>query len=416
VTQTYPIRAIEPAEFSAFLAVTEEAFNLRIPSEVFAELEGMIFEFDRSAAAFDGDQVVGTACTYTFSLSVPGGAVAAGGISDVAVLPTYRRRGIMSSLMRRQLADIAGRGEPLAALFASEPEIYGRFGFGCATEHLHLTIARADGRLIPPAADGDAAEPPRLRLADPEQIRAELAAVYEAVAARRPGFSARNERWWTLRLADPEWERDGMSTRRWLLAEDDAGPRGYACYAVRPQWGPDAVPAGELAGAELLATDPQAAAALWTDLLTRDLIGTVRTFSRPVDEELLQLLAGRRRAQARLTDGMWVRLIDVPAALAQRRYARDLDVVIEVTDTVLPDNAGRWRLQAGAEDKATCERTSEPPDVLVPVQALGAAYLGGARLGAMAAAGQVREARPGSLAVLSAAMSWDPAPWCPMGF
>ena len=415
MTPSYPIRAIGPAEFPSFCAVPGQAFNSSYPPAAAMQLDLVTFEFDRSAAAFDGDQIVGTSCAFTFQLSVPGGQAACGGVSFVAVLPTYRRRGIMSGMLRHLLADIADRGEPLAALFASEPEIYGRFGFGCASEDLRLTIPRGDGRLIPPAVTGDGPVP-RLRVADPEQVRDGLAAVFATVAGRRPGMFARDDRWWQSRIADPEWARDGSTPTRWLVAEDDSGMRGYACYSVRPDWSQDGIPANRMRVAELMAIDPAATAALWTDLLTRDLIGEVRAVLRPVDDELFPMLAGRRRARASLSDGLWVRLVDVPAALSQRQYARDVDVVIEVTDEVLPPNAGRWRLRAAADGKATCERTNSAAELLMPVHALGAAYLGGTRLGSLAAAGQLAEQRPGALAELSSAMSWDPAPWAPMIF
>jgi predicted acetyltransferase len=142
---------------------------------------------------------------------------------------------------------------------------------------------------------------------------------------------------------------------------------------------------------------------------------------RPADDPLLHLLADSRRARAHLLDGLWVRLVSVPGALTRRRYACGADVVIDVADDLFPENAGRWRLQAAARAEsagagATCERTSAPADLALPVRALGAAYLGGTRLGALAAAGLVTEIRPGALSALSAALSWDPAPWCPAIF
>jgi predicted acetyltransferase len=413
VTQTYPVRVIGPEQFAAFFAVGMQAFNADMPMDAARELELVTFEFDRSGAAFDGDQIVGTSCAYTFQLSVPGGSVPTAGISAVSVLPTYRRRGIMSAMMRYQLADSADRGEPVAALFASEPEIYGRFGFGCASEHLRLTIRRGDGRLIPPALG--TAEPPRLRVAEPGKLHGELGAVYEAVRAATPGLPERDERWWRAATADPEFGREGASPKMCLIAEDDSGPRGYALYSVKPNWD-DGIPDGQLRLHELMTTDPQTTAAIWTDLLTRDLVGEVTAWLRPVDDTVLQLLAGRRRARASLSDGLWIRLIDVPAALGQRSYARDLDIVIEVIDELLPGNAGRWHLQAAGSGQVACERTSGAADVILPVQALGAAYLGGTRLGALAAAGQIAQERPGAVAMLSAAMVWDPAPWCPMIF
>jgi predicted acetyltransferase len=428
VTDTYPIRDIKPAQAAEFFAVMDEAFNVSDDPVANMERELQVFEFDRSAAAFDGEQIVGTSAAYTFELSVPGGMAATSGISDVAVLPAYRRRGIMSAMMRSLLADAAARGEALAALFASEAGIYQRFGFGCAAQSMRCTIQRGEGTLVALPAPG-LPGPVTVRAGAPASAVAQLAAVYAAAIAARPGAPARDDRWWQQRIADPADQRHGASPLRCVIAADESGPRGYALYSAVPNWDADALAVNELNVRELLALDPVATAALWSDLFSRDLVSQVRTGSRPVDDPLLQLLADRRRARAVVVDNLWVRLVDVAAALRQRRYAAAADVVIEVTDSVLPDNAGRWRLTTagaggaggpggagGVGGAGRCERTSDSADVVVTAAALGAAYLGGTRLGALAAAGQVTELRPGALAELSAALSWDPAPICPMGF
>jgi len=420
MTERYTLRAITPDEFEAFCAVPVQAFNdNESPAEV-NEHERIVFEFDRSLAALDGDAIVGTTAAYSFQLTVPGAITAAGGVTFVSVLPSHRRRGILSAMMRHQLADIAARGEAIAALYASEAGIYGRYGYGSASGQLRLTIRRGDGALRPATAGpGPGHGPVQLRGAEPSEMRTELAKVYDSVVPRRPGMIARDERWWQAILDDPEFVRRGMSPQKCLLAGDASGPRGYALYRTRPDWDEDGLPYGGLSVRELVATDAAATAALWADLLTRDLIGEVVARNRPVDEPLLDLLADRRRARAYLTDGLWIRLIDVGAALRRRRYSSAADVVIEVADELLPANAGRWRLQCpGPADggAASCERTTAAADVVLPVAALGAGYLGGTRLGALAAAGLVSERKDGTLARLSAAMYSDPAPWCPSTF
>jgi predicted acetyltransferase len=421
MTERYLLRPIAPDEFGAFGEVPIQAFNdAEWPAEAM-EQERVIFEFDRSLAAFDGDAIVGTAAAYSFQLTVPGGMAGAGGVTFVSVLPSHRRRGILSAMMGHQLADIAARGEAIAALFASESGIYGRYGYGCASGQLRLTIRRGEGALSPAAARGAGTDhgPVRLRGVQPGELRAELAKVYDLAAPHRPGMMARDERWWQSILADPESGRRGMSPLKCLLASDDSGPRGYALYRTKPDWAEDGLPFGSLSVRELIAADAAATAALWTDLLTRDLIGEVVARQRPVDDPLLDMLADRRRARAHLTDGLWIRLTDVPAALRQRRYSCATDVVIEVADELLPANAGRWRLQSpGPADSGTasCERTTAAADIVLPVAVLGAGYLGGARLGALAAAGLVTERKHGALARLSAAMYSDPAPWCPSMF
>jgi predicted acetyltransferase len=415
----YPIRPISEEEFGAFYAVIEHAFNAQYPADEELRHEMGVFEFDRSLAAFDGADMVGTAAALSLRMTVPGGAAAVAGVTAVATAPSHRRRGILTSLMYRQLADLRERGEAVAALFASEAGIYARFGYGAATSDLNLTIRRGEGALLPRAAAPGAQGPHRLRIAEPRDATAELAKVFESVLRERPGMYARDDRWWEHILWDPEHRRSGRSPQRCLIAEDDAGPCGYALYSVRPTWGDDGIPDGVLQIRELMATDPAAHAAIWNDLLSRDLVSEVRAVSRPVDEPLLCLLADRRRARPQLFDGLWVRLVSLPQALAGRRYSCPVDMVIEVADDLFAENAGRWRLRAPgrAEDaRATCERTSAAADVTLPVQSLGAAYLGGTTLGALARAGLAEQARPGAIAALSTALSWEPAPWSPTIF
>jgi predicted acetyltransferase len=433
MTAAYPIRPISEAEFPEFYAVIEHAFNATYPADAEMQHDRAVLEFDRTLAAFDGGDLVGTAAAVTFQMTVPGDVAGVAGVTAVSVLPSHRRRGILSSLMHRQLADVRDRGEALAALFASEAGIYGRFGYGAATVELDVTVRRGEGMMSAQAAAGGqgGARGPRLRIAEPGRATAELATVFDSVQRARPGMPARDGRWWDYVLWDPEHRRSGSSPLRCMIADDDAGVRGYALFSGKPHWDDHGIPSGVLQVRELMATDPVAYAALWNDLLSRDLVSEVRARVRPIDEPLLYLLADRRRTRPLIADGLWIRLVRLDEALTRRRYSRGLDVVIEVVDDLFAQNAGRWRLRAPdpaseggpgapgdplAPARASCERTSAPADLILPVQALGAAYLGGTRLGALAAAGLVTEMRPGALGALSAAMSWDPAPWCPTGF
>jgi predicted acetyltransferase len=421
MTERYPLRAITPDEFGAYCEVPVQAFNETEPLAEVVEQERGVFEFDRSIAAFDGDTIVGTTAAYSFQLTVPGGTAGTAGVTFVSVRPSHRRRGILSAMMRHQLADITARGEPVAALYASESGIYGRYGYGCASMELRLTIRRGEGTLSPAltGGTGTGGAGAWLRAGPPEELRTELAKVYDSVVPHRPGMLARDERWWQAILADPESSRRDRGPQKCLLAGDESGPRGYALYRTKPHWGDDDLPSGRLTVRELVAADAATTAALWTDLLSRDLIGEVVARKRPVDDPLLDMLADRRRARAYLTDGLWVRLTDVGAALRRRGYSCAADVVIEVTDELLPANAGRWRLQCpgpGDGGTASCERTRAAADITLPVAALGAGYLGGTRLGALAAAGLVTERKDGAVARLSAAMYSDPAPWCPSMF
>jgi predicted acetyltransferase len=425
----YPIRPITEGEFDAFHLVDEHAFHGSPASD--AELDRVLslFEWTRSLAAFDGATPVGITGIFSLQLCVPGALLPTAGVSWVGVLPTHRRQGVLRSLMQRQLADIAAGDEPVAVLWASEAGIYGRYGYGRASWQLAFTLRRGEGALSP-GLDPALADGLRMRLVVPSEALAELGKVYDVVLQSRPGFFARNEQWWRRILFDPEDQRKGASPLRCVLAEDDSGPRGYALYTGTGRWEDEFfLPDGSLDVRELVAADPAASAQLWANLLSRDLTNEFSARLRPVDDPLLSQLADPRRTRPQLSDGLWVRLIDLPRALAARRYSCPVNVVLDVRDSDLPANAGRWRLVTSADDAdlaadglaadglaARCERTTDPADLVLDVASLGAAYLGGVRLGTLADAGLVTEVRPGTVRRLSAAMSWDPAPWCPKIF
>jgi predicted acetyltransferase len=419
----FPIRPVSPEEFDGYATVGMHAFHGAPKNDEERQRVLSHLEFDRSLAAFDGTVPVGTAGAYSFQLTVPGfRSVPAAGVTWVAVLPSHRRRGVLSSMMRRQLADVRDRGEPLAVLWASESVIYPRFGYGRAMWHADFTLYRGEGAL---AATAPADAGLRLRIAEPAAALPELAKVYDAVLPSRPGFMARNEAWWRRQVYDPPERRQGASPLHCVLAEDDGGPRGYALYSAVHRWDSETgLPDSSLTVREMVCADPAAAAALAADLLSRDLAAEFHLRDRPVDDPLLAQLADPRRSRPRLKDALWVRIIDVPGALGRRRYSGPVDAVIEVRDRLLPPNAGRWRLAtaSGAPDGAGLEASCVPADpgagadVTLDVTELGAAYLGGTKLGALADAGLVAEGRPGAVRQLSAAMSWDPAPWCPLDF
>jgi predicted acetyltransferase len=415
------IRPISDDEYAAFRRVHDHSFNSGpAPAARWPRLRRQ-FESERSLAAFDpalpaGLGLVGTTGVYSFQMAVPGAVFPVAGVTAVSVLPTHRRRGILRSLMHRQIADIAARGEePIAALWASETPLYGRYGYGRASSHASFRFGRGEGALSALAPVDPSLT---LQLAEPADVAAELAKVYDTVLSGQPGFFSRDQDWWERVLDDPAEDRAGSSPLRCVLAAGDDGVRGYALYRTTARWEEGTVlPDGAISVWELMAADPAAGAALWQDLLSRDLVTSITADLRSADDPLLYQLHDSRRARVRLVDNLWVRIIDLPAALTRRAYSAPADVVLDVTDGLLPANAGRWRLRtAGPGGAADCARTDEPADIALDVRELGAAYLGGTRLATLAAAGLVSELRPGAVAALSTAMSWDPAPWCPRIF
>ncbi|MGH3282068.1 MAG: GNAT family N-acetyltransferase, partial [Trebonia sp.] len=224
MAEEFPIRPVTPDEFARFRRVHEHAFNAAPPSAARWARALRMFEAERSLAAVDtalpaDEELVGTAGVYSLRMAVPGAVLPVAGVSMVSVLPTHRRRGVLRSLMHRQLADVAARGEePIAALWASETPIYGRFGYGRASSIAYFEFGQGEGALAPDAPTDPAL---RLRLVEPRAAAAGLAKVFGAVLPGQPGFFARDDDWWgRVLLRDESQERPGAGALRCLLAED----------------------------------------------------------------------------------------------------------------------------------------------------------------------------------------------------
>ncbi|GAX50198.1 GNAT family N-acetyltransferase [Streptomyces olivochromogenes] len=408
---TTDLRVLRQPEWNTWYDNLIRAFGGVPESSEERDVMNALTEYDRFLGIWDGDQCVGTAGAFSFRVTVPGGtSVPAAGITMVSVAATHRRRGLLRSMMRRQLDDIRSWGEPLAVLTASEPVIYGRFGYGIATHQYNVEIDTTRVRLsVPPGTDDV-----RLRYAAPAEVLDACEAVYARLVPGRPGMLARRPGWDRAMLLDPESERDGASPLQCVVAERDDAVVGYARYRIKQD--------GDHRGAgftvrldQLEALDPATHAALWRFLFEIDLTSTLRALGRPVDEAWQYMVSDIRRCAVRMRDALHVRLVDVGAALEARTYQAPVDVVFEVEDAFCPWNEGRWRLTGDAKG-ATCVRTSDAADLALSVRELGAAYLGGVSLASLAAAGRVRELRQGALAEASVGFSSTVAPWLPHGF
>jgi predicted acetyltransferase len=403
------LRPVAAEEFRTFLDAVEHVFA-GAPTDEDVALEGALFEADRSLVAEDAGRIVATAAALSLDLSVPGGSVPAAGVSYVSVQPTHRRQGLLRALMRRQLDDVHERGaEASAVLWASDPAIYGRFGYGQATTGLKVSVPVATNRVVSAADTGVAVR--ELPVADVVRVGGP---VHSKLRRRRPGMLARDQRWWDRRLADPKDRRNGMSALRAAVAEVDGDVAGYALYAVKLDW-ENGGAAGRLDVRELVATEPQAEVALWRFLLGHDLVRTLDAWNLPSDSALLHLLADPRRPEPRRFDNLHVRLVDVRRALAERSYLVPGRVVVEVVDEGCPWNAGRLLLETGT-DGVVVEPTDLSADLTLSATELGACYLGSTTLTPLHAAGHVDEHSPGAVWRADRMLSWPVAGWCPEVF
>jgi predicted acetyltransferase len=402
----YELRPITIDEYDDFSTANAGGFGWEPNADMLAENLNTM-ELDRTLATFDGPEVVSTTAIISFDLTVPGGTLPAAGVTWVAVKPTHRRRGILRDMMARQLSDIHDRGEALAALWASESVIYGRFGYGLGAQNIEFKVDRVRTTLA-----GDAPVCGRTRMMTREQALESWPAVYDEARRARPGFFSRSEAWWQYHtIREKDFERR-MGSRFFVQYEEDGAVRGYARYRVRP--GQDGMASGTLLVQELTALTSNAYSALWQYVFGVDLIATIEANHRPQDEPLYWMLADPRRMVRSVYDTLWVRVLDVPAALEGRRYAWEGSVVLDVRDSFCPWVQGRYELEM-SPDGAKCTLTDAEPDVTLSAADLGAIYLGGEKLTTLARAGRV-EGDYEALRRADVLLSWDRAPWCPEVF
>jgi predicted acetyltransferase len=398
------IRSPSEDEIRATMQRAHAAFGSEQKDDDY-ERERKIMPLDRFIAAYDNGQAVGTAGAYPFQLTVPGGELPAAGVTWVGVVPSHRRRGILTEFMRHQLADTHERGEPIAILFASESAIYGRFGYGITAPgvSLHAERARFAFRDDPGPAGA-------VRLVDLDEARRLFPPVYDAVRRATPGMFARSDTWWGENtLADPEHWRRGAGPKFYAALELDGEAAGYAMYRIKDEW-EQGMPRGAVRVIEAMATSTAATREVWRFLFGIDLVTTVEYWLHDPGSPLFLMVVDPRSLHLRLFDGLWLRLVDVEAALGGRAYGAEDAVVLDLHDELCPWNTGRWRVGDGVE------RTDEEPDLELDVVDLACAYLGAFDFHRLAAAERVRELRPGALERASALFRTERPPYCPEVF
>jgi predicted acetyltransferase len=364
----------------------------------------------RALRADGSDGLAAMHSSYAFSrFPVPGATTPAAGLSWVGVHPQYRRRGLLTSMIATHLADCARRTEAISVLTASEPAIYGRFGYGVANQVARLSIPRK-AALRP--VSGSEAITVSVEMFTEQQHSALVSDLHERAAAivpNRPGWATRETpELQAYFLLDPASLRDGFEAMRILVATQAGEPTGYALFRRKLDWSSGAAN-GTLAVREAVGLNPATVHALWARLLDFDLMSTVTVSQVVMDDPLLSLLVDARAAQPTLRDNLWVRLVDVPAALRARRYSAPLDVTVAITDESIPANQGTWRLRADAFSDRVEVTPADRATVSLDVRELGSIYLGGISAAALAQAGLI-DGPAAEMTQLSAAFSWPRLP------
>jgi predicted acetyltransferase len=359
------------------------------------------FELERMHAAFEDGTVIAGAGAFTFDMSVPGGSLPCAGVTVVGTYPTHRRRGALRAMMDAQLADVHRRGEPIAALWASEETIYGRFGYGLAAWAGEVKIPRTAAAFAKPFSPRG-----RPRLVTAEEAATLFPPVWEELARQRPGVHSRSAAWWELRALRMPPEQ-AANPKSFVVVEIDGRVEAYAIYRLFFEVAEGAF-SGRTEVVEAVGTTPQATAEIWRFLLDIDWSATTKASLLPPDHPLFLLLANPRRMTYRMGDSLWIRLVDVGAALSGRAFANEGSIVLEVRDAICPWNEGRWRLEGGR-----AERTEAAAEIALDVDALGSAYLGAVSFAELRDALRIEELVPGAIARADAVFGWRPLPWSP---
>jgi predicted acetyltransferase len=411
---TIDVRPITASDIPNWLRALKTGF-LRSPavSEREAEARSPVLVPPRTLGAFDGSRCVATFRSFPQELTVVGGAaVPADAISDVTVSPTHRRRGLLTRMMKADLAAARTRGDVVATLIAAEYPIYGRYGFGpvATTTEWTVDVPRTglDPRWAGPADGG------RIDLVDAEDVRKEGPELHERFRRGRPGAVSRDARWWQvetglLRLGDEPWKEPFYAAYRSASGEIE----GLVSYTSDDNWGDSNQPRNTADVKWLLAVTPAAERALWQYLCSIDWITGVKSGRRAPDDLLPHFLPDPRAARVTSqSDWLWVRILDVVRALEARTYGAAGTLVLDVTDESGPDG-GRYRLQAASDGTAICAPTTEDSQLSLSIADLATLWLGDESAVRLVALGRVRERQEGAASVADALLRTSRRPWCP---
>ena len=395
----FDMRPVTADEFVKWTRAEARAHGNRLDDD--PEILRPNFDLERSIGVFDGTEIVGGAHSHMIEMSIPGGSATIAGVANIAVQPTHTRQGVMTRMMHHQINDIYKRGEPLAALFATESIIYGRFGYGIGSLYERWTIDRPHN-----GYNRGFENHGRVSFVDPADIVNNLPEVFQRATVDRPGVFQKPVHQWERDAHAPEHLEGGQGGLFYIAYEEDGRIDGYAIYRIVGT---------NLCVNELMAVTSEANTALWRFCFDVDRMSTTEALRRPVDDALPWILADPRRLQRSTRDGVWVRVIDVTSALNIRRYMRNDQLVLDVKDDLCPWNSGKFKLESSPEG-GNCKASVSTPDLLIDVSNLASVYMGAVSFSTLAMAGLAHEMTPGALLRADLMFAVQHPPWTPCNF
>nr|WP_042192018.1 GNAT family N-acetyltransferase [Kibdelosporangium sp. MJ126-NF4] len=394
----------EDAEIRAAHSVLRVALHSPPMSDSDWEATKPTYAPKRYFGAFADGVAVGSAYIYDSEMAVPGGAtLPMSGLARVGVRADFRRRGVLTELMRFQFADARSNGQILSTLHASESGIYGRFGYGIGTRSRELQLHRPRIRADVPVSG-------RVRMLTTAEAQAQIESLYGRIGWYRTGMMSRGKDWWAV-----QFDRAMRGDEPYLAAVHSGpdGDDGYVLYKAIPDESYVNTDFGStLEVFDLVGANQAARNDLWRFLCEIDLVKDIQAHARPVDEPVELLLEDSRSCITRnIDDEAWVRLVDVPAALNARSYGAADPVAVAVKDAFLPENSGTYLI---SRDGVTA--TSAQPDLTLDVSTLGTLYFGAWSPSTLAATGRIDVHDPAATARADLLFQADSIPWCGTGF
>jgi predicted acetyltransferase len=405
---THEVRIATDDRLGDVLRAVETAFGEEVADHE-VETKRRTIDIGRVIYIEDEGDIVAGGGAYTFRATVPGSVLPTAGVTLIGVKPSHRRRGLLRAMMEHQLHDIHEREEPIAMLWASEGAIYQRFGYGLASVQSWLDIESNRGIFV-----NDPGPRGRIRMLRLEDALETIRPIYDGVQARTPGMFERTDAWWDRRvLADPKEWREGASPKYLAVWEEDSVARAYAFYRIDTGWS-HAGPIGNVQLWELLALDDKAYREMWRYVFSIDLVDRVKSRGSMLaaDSPLYLMLLEPRRLRATFSDGLWLRVVDVPSALEGRGFAAEGTITLDIKDELCPWNEGRWSVTAG-DGSAEVTRSDRDADLSLDVSTLGAAYLGTFTFAQLQRAGRVAARSQDAVRLADALFRTDVAPYCP---
>ncbi len=399
-------RPVNEDEYPAFVTALIEGFADDLPDEGFTDIIRSTLPAERTLAAFDGDEIVGTFGGYALDVTVPGGSLPMEGTTVVTVFPTHRRMGLMAEMMRRHLDNAVATGYAVAGLWASESHIYGRFGYGIASYAEPIELAGRD-IVFRPEIEID-----RVRRITIEEASDLLPPVFDVELAGRSGMYARSPAWWKAEvLHDADWMKRGKTSKRVVVHDGPDGPDGYAIYRQKADESDNGHANGTVHVVEIISTTARAHASLWSYLTNVDGCPNVRWWNNRVDDPLPLMIAEPRRITRKSRyDALWILILDVVVALEARTYEEDGSITFRIENAFRSDVEGTYELVV-TDGVGRCARTEADADLAIDLDILGALYLGGADANGYAAADRIRgDAR--AVRRLHRLLRTAQAPWC----